>query len=193
MANIDLCTHIKADGNICESPALNDEDYCYFHQECRIRIKRQRRAARHKLPFQLPVLEDAAAIQLAIGDTINALLAGQIDHKTAGLVLYGLQTAAGNARHVTFEIDERSRRFHNYETQEQDSLEQEIQEEIEAEQRAAQKVDPIEEAPAMTAATAAAEPGFPPKKSAGSAPSTTAVKELQPAAPQSPPKKKARG
>ena len=191
MANIDLCAHIKADGNICESPALKDEDYCYFHQECRERIKRQRRAARRKLPFQLPVLEDAAAIQLAIGDTLNALLAGQIDHKTAGLVLYGLQTAAVNARHLTFEIDESSRRFDSYEPQEQDSLEQEIQEEIETEQRAAQNVNPKETAPRITAATAASEPGFPPKKSSESAPSAAAAGQVPPASAAKPQKKKA--
>ena len=192
MANhIELCNHIKADGNVCESPALNDEDYCFFHRESRERIKRQRRAARRKQPFQLPVLEDAAAIQLAIGDTINALLAGQIDHKTAGLVLYGLQTAAGNARHVTFEIDECSRRFDSYETGEQDSLEEEIQEEIQAEQRAAQNANPIETAPRITAGTAASEPEFPPKKSSESVPSATAAEPVQPPSAAKPQKKKA--
>src|SRR5664280_767687 len=126
MANhIELCNHIKADGNVCESPALNDEDYCFFHRESRERIKRQRRAARRKQPFQLPVLEDAAAIQLAIGDTINALLAGQIDHKTAGLVLYGLQTAAGNIRHTDFALSEYDRQAEDYEEEEEESIEEE--------------------------------------------------------------------
>jgi hypothetical protein len=132
---IEFCNHIKADGNLCESPALRDQEYCFFHKATRERVKRQRRAARLKQAFQLPVLEDAAAIQLAIGDTLNALLAGQIDHKTAGSVLYGLQTAAANARHVSFEICEGARRFTSYDTEEQDSLEEEIQQEIEAEQK----------------------------------------------------------
>src|SRR5664280_3377733 len=136
MANhIELCNHIKADGNVCESPALNDEDYCFFHRESRERIKRQRRAARRKQPFQLPVLEDAAAIQLAIGDVLNALLAGQIDHKTAGLVLYGLQTAAGNVRHVEFNDVEENRVYDQYNDDEQESLEEEIAEEIEEERK----------------------------------------------------------
>ena len=67
-----------------------------------------------KLPFQLPLLEDANSIQIAIGDTLNALLAGQIDHKTAGLLLYGLQTAATNVRHTDFETYESDRRATAY-------------------------------------------------------------------------------
>ncbi len=109
-----LCNHIKTNGCVCESPALKGQNYCYFHTASRARSHRQRRAARLNLPFQLPLLEDANAIQLAIGDTLNALLAGQIDHKTAGLVLYGLQTAAGNIRHTDFVVTEYDRRVDEY-------------------------------------------------------------------------------
>jgi hypothetical protein len=88
-----LCNHVKTNGTVCESPALKRKPYCYFHTASRERATRQRRAARLQQPFQLPLLEDANSIQLAIGETLNALLSGQIDHKTAGLILYGLQTA----------------------------------------------------------------------------------------------------
>ena len=54
-----LCNHIKTNGCVCESPALKDEDYCYFHIASRARRRRQQRAARLNLPFQLPLLEDA--------------------------------------------------------------------------------------------------------------------------------------
>lgn len=114
-----LCNHIKTNGCVCESPALKDEDYCYFHIASRARRRRQQRAARLNLPFQLPLLEDANSIQLAIGETLNALLAGQIDHKTAGLVLYGLQTAAGNIRHTDFEVTEYDRRVDEYDEEEE--------------------------------------------------------------------------
>jgi hypothetical protein len=130
---IPLCNHVKANGTVCESPALQDKPFCFFHAAAHDRVKRQRRAARHKLPFQLPLLEDAESVQLAIGDTLNALLSGQIDHKTAGLILYGLQTAAGNIRHTKFRIYESSRKYDYYHNQEEEFLEEEIQEEIAAE------------------------------------------------------------
>lgn len=159
-----LCNHVKANGTVCESPALKDESLCFFHKSARERVKRQRRAQRNWKPFQLPVLEDAESIQLAIGDTLNALLAGQIDHKTAGLLLYGLQTAAGNVRHTRFWTTESSRRFAHYHNQEEETLEQEIQQEIEAE-----RVN-LPEAPPVAAQEPASAPlpkdqPLPPKKS----------------------------
>jgi hypothetical protein len=123
-----LCHHVKANGTVCESPALKGEDFCYFHTAPRERTKRQRRAARLRQPFQLPLLEDANSIQLAIGETLNALLTGQIDHKTAGLVLYGLQTAAGNIRHTDFEVCETDRRAAAYRSEDSESGEEETAE-----------------------------------------------------------------
>lgn len=169
---IRLCKHVKTNGSICESPALQDRDLCFFHTSSRERIKRQRRAARKQLPFQLPLLEDAESIQLAIGDTLNALLAGQIDHKTAGLVLYGLQTATHNVRHTHFRTYESTRRYEHYHNLEEESLEQEIA--LEAEQEVAQEVAQAETADAEVAtvstsparsSAASATPALPPKKS----------------------------
>ena len=53
--------------------------------------------------INLPVLEDANSVQVAIMQVMGLLLAGQVEHKTAALLLYGLQTASGNLRHVRFE------------------------------------------------------------------------------------------
>lgn len=50
-----------------------------------------------------PVLEDANAVQLALMRVMQLLGSGQMDHKTAGLMLYALQTASINLRHVQFE------------------------------------------------------------------------------------------
>ncbi|ABF40119.1 hypothetical protein Acid345_1116 [Candidatus Koribacter versatilis Ellin345] len=96
------CIHIKADGTTCSAIALRDEDFCYFHVASRDRVRRQRVAAERKLPLQLPVLEDRATVQLAIGDVLNALLCDRIDPRRAALVLYGLQTAAGNIGSLHF-------------------------------------------------------------------------------------------
>jgi hypothetical protein len=52
---------------------------------------------------RMPVLEDANSIQCAIMQVMSLLLGGQIEHKTAALLLYGLQTASANLRHTMFE------------------------------------------------------------------------------------------
>jgi hypothetical protein len=160
-----LCDHVKADGNLCKSPALNDNDYCFFHQASRERTKRQRRAARLKLPFQLPLLEDAQSIQIAIGDVLNALLAGQIDHKTAGLLLYGLQTAATNVRHAQFYISAESRRYTVYTNHEEETLEREIEQEVAEEEAKLTAAAPKEVAKDQPAGSS-----LPPKKSAAAVP-----------------------
>lgn len=119
-----------SNGRFCGSPAINDDDYCYFHRAARERVKRQARHARQQKPLQLPLLEDRESIQIAIGEVLNALLADRIDTKKAGLLLYGLQTAAGNAQHLAFEVSaHRSDLAANYDNDEEETLEQEIAEE----------------------------------------------------------------
>jgi hypothetical protein len=54
----------------------------------------------HDTPFSLPPVEDTASIQLALIEVLEALAANQIDPKRAGLLLYGLQVASSNAKHV---------------------------------------------------------------------------------------------
>jgi hypothetical protein len=53
--------------------------------------------------FSLPLLEDANAVQIALMRVIQMLGSSRLDHKTAGLMLYALQTASGNLRRVDFE------------------------------------------------------------------------------------------
>lgn len=98
------CKHIKANGTLCESPALRNDEYCYFHLAARDRIRRQAAAAVSKRILQLPVLEDQQTIQLALGDVANALLADRIDARKAGLIFYALQTASHNASRILFRI-----------------------------------------------------------------------------------------
>jgi hypothetical protein len=51
----------------------------------------------------MPVLEDADSIQVALMQVIRLILAGQLDPKIAGLLLYALQTASLNLRHMKLE------------------------------------------------------------------------------------------
>jgi hypothetical protein len=45
--------------------------------------------------LELPVLEDAAAIQVTVTNIIRMIALQQIDRASAGLILYGLQIASG--------------------------------------------------------------------------------------------------
>jgi hypothetical protein len=102
--HIPRCTHIKTNGTQCGSPALRGRRFCFFHKNWhgqRIQLNAQPAPLDHN--FTLPVLEDANAIQVALMQVMQLLLSGQIEHKTAGLLLYALQTAAANLRETRFE------------------------------------------------------------------------------------------
>ena len=94
------CQHLKVNGTQCGSPALRRNRFCYFHKlhhEERVELNLDRlKTARRSRPatIDLPVLEDANSIQVSLMQIMRLIVAGQIDHKTAGLLLYALQTAS---------------------------------------------------------------------------------------------------
>jgi hypothetical protein len=95
------CKHVKANGEFCGSPALRGREYCYFHLTV---LGRRLRTQKHIMKgenhyLQLPTLEDANSIQMALMQVMDALLRDQIDTKVAGLLLYGLQIASSNLQH----------------------------------------------------------------------------------------------
>jgi len=99
------CQHIKVNGTQCECPALRRNRFCYFHKrhhEERIQLNVDR-ARRRPAIVELPVLEDANSIQVSLLQIMRLLVAGQIDGKIAGLLLYALQTATLNLARTTFE------------------------------------------------------------------------------------------
>lgn len=106
MANFpNRCQHLKINGTQCGSPALRRNRFCYFHkrfQDERIRLSADR-ARRGSASFVLPVLEDANSIQIALMQVMRLLVSQQMDHKTASLLLYALQTASSNLRLTKFE------------------------------------------------------------------------------------------
>ena len=100
--NVPRCQHVKMNGTQCGSPALRRRRLCFFHVHCqdqRKRIASEFKQAR----FVVPVLEDANAVQMALMQVMQLLASGQMDHKTAGLMLYALQTASANLRNTEFE------------------------------------------------------------------------------------------
>jgi hypothetical protein len=101
--HIPRCTHIKTNGTQCGSPALRGRRYCYFHKNWREQRVRPNAKPTGHASITLPVLEDADSIQVALMQVLRVILAGQIDSKTAGLLLYGLQTASLNLRSMQLE------------------------------------------------------------------------------------------
>jgi len=106
LEDVPRCQHVKMNGTQCGSPALRRRRHCFFHE--RIRRERAKIAAdlSAQRMFDLPLLEDANAVQMALMKVIQMLGAGRLDHKTAGLMLYALQTASVNLRNTTFEVND---------------------------------------------------------------------------------------
>jgi hypothetical protein len=106
MGNVPRCQHIKMNGTQCGSPALRWRRQCFFHE----RIRRERAKIAKDMSaqrrFDLPLLEDANSVQVALMKTIQMLGSGRMDHRTAGLMLYALQTASINLRNADFEADD---------------------------------------------------------------------------------------
>ena len=103
--SIPRCQHLKVNGTQCGSPALRRNQFCFFHKrwhETRI-VLNANRARRGRAALDLPVLEDANSIQVSLMQVMRLILSGQVDPKTAGLLLYALQTASSNLSRINFE------------------------------------------------------------------------------------------
>ena len=100
--NVLRCQHIKVNGTQCASPSLREANYCYYHI-------RYHWNALHALGNEsewrqsCPTLEDANSIQVSLAQVMERLVMQEIDHKTAALMLYALQTASMNLRRTSFE------------------------------------------------------------------------------------------
>jgi len=104
-SNIARCEHIKTNGTQCGSPALRGKHFCYFHKRWRDTrvIINANRARRSRAVIDMPVLEDAESVQVSLMQIMRLILSGQVEPRTAGLLLYALQTASSNLRRTHFE------------------------------------------------------------------------------------------
>jgi hypothetical protein len=99
------CHHVKVNGIQCASPALRNEKHCYYHAQIRrkgVEVNLNAPVSEHAT-MTLPTLEDANSIQMGLAEVIRLLATKQIDHRTAALMLYALQTASSNLKHTSFE------------------------------------------------------------------------------------------
>jgi hypothetical protein len=122
------CQHIKVNGTQCGCPALRRNQLCYFHKrhhdervqlnldrlkddrlkddrtkDDRTKDARLKAPRRRPISIDLPVLEDANSIQVSLMQIMRLIITGQLDAKTAGLLLYALQTASANLGRTSFE------------------------------------------------------------------------------------------
>ncbi|MGB9202873.1 MAG: hypothetical protein WCB94_02745 [Terriglobales bacterium] len=100
--SIRRCQQLKVNGTQCGSPALRDSKFCYYHiryhwPELQLLKDHQEWVKR------IPTLEDANSIQVTLADVIYRLMTEEVDHKTAALLLYALQTASMNLKRTTLE------------------------------------------------------------------------------------------
>jgi hypothetical protein len=88
-----ICRHIKTNGQRCQSRALRTSAYCYFHA----RVHHKPKAKGYNWDdIELPLMEDSAAIQIAISRIADACLNQRLDARRTGLLLYAVQIAAQN-------------------------------------------------------------------------------------------------
>src|SRR4051794_36175961 len=105
MPTVPLCQHLKINGKPCGAPALRNRRFCYFHDESRKRRRASEKRARafptrHNC-LDIPILEDANAIQVGLMETIDAMVGARITERQCGLILYALQTASANLKRTT--------------------------------------------------------------------------------------------
>jgi hypothetical protein len=87
------CEKVREDGTVCGSPKMKGYRYCYAHE-------RMLQTQSQKL--ELPALEDANGIQMAIMRVQKALIDDEISEKKARLLLYSIHLASVNLKHTTF-------------------------------------------------------------------------------------------
>ena len=97
---VKTCAHIMVTGVPCQSPALRDQQFCYFHQRMLEGVSLPRRRLNH-----IALLENEEAIQVSIMEVVNGLMSGSIDLKRGELVLRALSIAVRNSRRVRFNIN----------------------------------------------------------------------------------------
>jgi hypothetical protein len=113
--NIETCTHIKAAGGPCNSPALRGEHLCYFHTRV---IKGVASRADSIIDVDA-IMETPEALQLAIMKVYNNIMRHKIDLKTGTLLIRTLRIAALNVKYVNFDKhrDQMVREIPDYDAQ----------------------------------------------------------------------------
>ncbi|HEY6767924.1 MAG TPA: hypothetical protein VI386_24480 [Candidatus Sulfotelmatobacter sp.] len=92
--------HVKVTGVLCGSPAMREEQFCYFHQRMLRGVKTPPSSRLHPIAL----IEDEESIQASLMEIINALARNHIDLRRADLMLKALYIAVRNSRRTRFNI-----------------------------------------------------------------------------------------
>jgi len=95
------CRHLKATGVQCRGYRVWKEDYCFFHLHHRTPNGMPKRsedapADPPENGIEIPLLEDAASIQITLTRVLTSLAQGKISPAEARAFLYGLRLARLN-------------------------------------------------------------------------------------------------
>ena len=93
MREVLICQHVKKDGIRCGSPAMREKRYCFFHQRDREHEARRRAEHLRQRWFESVDLNDAKAVQRALGEVVLRILEGRIEGKKAAEILNRLRVA----------------------------------------------------------------------------------------------------
>ena len=102
-----ICEHIKPGGARCGSPAVRDLKYCYHHAGLRKAVPRNNLFVFLANPrsendpyaqYELPYLEDGAAIQIGFMQLIHGVSQQRLEQWRARMILSALHGAAANLR-----------------------------------------------------------------------------------------------
>jgi hypothetical protein len=88
------CQQFRRNGEQCKAPAMKGEAICYRHDEQAAAEERRARQRRELLATPGLGFGDFRAVQRTISATVQALLDGRMDSKTAGQMIVELQTAS---------------------------------------------------------------------------------------------------
>jgi hypothetical protein len=91
------CEYPRSGGKPCRAPKVRGQKYCCMHLALE---------AARPTKFNLPALEDANSIQVALTKTAQGLVDGTLDEKVATKLAYVLQVAMSNVDKVDFEPEE---------------------------------------------------------------------------------------
>jgi hypothetical protein len=91
------CEYPRSGGRPCRAPKVRGKKYCNMHLAME---------ATRPTKLNLPALDDANSIQVALSKTAQGLVDGTLEEKVATKLAYVLQVAMNNVDKVNFEPDE---------------------------------------------------------------------------------------
>jgi hypothetical protein len=92
-ASYPTCNHTHPTGNRCGSPALQSEQFCFYHHPTR---RPPQRTTPQSFTFELSPITDREDLQINLSEILRRLADNTIDTRRASLLLHTLEMASAN-------------------------------------------------------------------------------------------------